>query len=305
MAAPPNVDRMQLVSTFLQGWSLERLLRHWLDEVSDLGLSLRSLVQTVPIFARTAAQEQGEVRERRLEWWPRSSVELLRRSLEERAAEPALSALETSGQSQTVEYLLEAAGDPERTAAVLLSASLFKRIESARTAYPRDAWPHFSIAQTLLRQLRAQYNYRWDATCTATLPAHDVEAGLVITSMEQFVRFLAVEHARVLHRWAPVQIRWAEEPVQRHSLTRIRAGAEADEAQEPVTSMRQRWFTLDKPELEALIWSKPQREIAREFGVSEATVAKRCKALGIEKPARGFWHRSLPPAAKRSASVRS
>lgn len=304
MVANPSVDRKHLVSTFLQGWTLERVLQHWLDEVHDLGVAPSQLVQVISVF-----RAQPSAPERRVEWWPKSGVEMMRRTLQEHvSAAPqgahsvlpqSTDALGLRGQCQTIEYLLEVSGDPERTATVLLSASLFKRVESERARYPRDAWPHFSVAQTLLGWLRAKHAYRWDATCTSTLPAHDSESGLVISCMEQFLRFLAVEHARVLHRWAPVQITLREEleNTQRHSIARIRAGAETQDA-----NKRGRWLALDKAELEALIWSKPQREVARDFEVSEATVAKRCKLLGISKPVRGFWHKSIPPS-KRSVGA--
>lgn len=38
-----------------------------------------------------------------------------------------------------------------------------------------------------------------------------------------------------------------------------------------------------------LIWSKPARDLATEFGISDVAIAKRCKRQGIPKPWRGFW----------------
>src|SRR5690606_3745324 len=49
------------------------------------------------------------------------------------------------------------------------------------------------------------------------------------------------------------------------------------------------WSGVRLEDLRALVWTKPTTEIAGEFGVSDVAVAKRCKALGIPKPAPGFW----------------
>jgi transcriptional regulator of aromatic amino acid metabolism len=48
-------------------------------------------------------------------------------------------------------------------------------------------------------------------------------------------------------------------------------------------------FNISKEELERLVWEKSTTEIARELGVSDVAIAKRCKKLGIEKPGRGYW----------------
>lgn len=52
---------------------------------------------------------------------------------------------------------------------------------------------------------------------------------------------------------------------------------------------RRKFSVIDCDTLIALVWSKPTRVIAAEYGVSDTAVAKRCKALGISKPPRGYW----------------
>jgi PD-(D/E)XK endonuclease len=44
-----------------------------------------------------------------------------------------------------------------------------------------------------------------------------------------------------------------------------------------------------KEELEKLVWEKPTAQIGKDFGVSDKSVEKWCKAYGIEKPPRGYW----------------
>lgn len=44
-----------------------------------------------------------------------------------------------------------------------------------------------------------------------------------------------------------------------------------------------------KETLEKLVWEKPTTQIAKDFGVSDKSIEKWCKAYKIVKPARGYW----------------
>lgn len=48
-----------------------------------------------------------------------------------------------------------------------------------------------------------------------------------------------------------------------------------------------RWY--GREELFDLIWSKPIQQLAKEFGMSDVALAKKCKAVGIPRPGRGYW----------------
>ena len=50
-------------------------------------------------------------------------------------------------------------------------------------------------------------------------------------------------------------------------------------------------FTLSREDLYELVWSKPMRELAKDFGISDVTLAKRCQRLAIPVPGRGYWAR--------------
>jgi hypothetical protein len=45
----------------------------------------------------------------------------------------------------------------------------------------------------------------------------------------------------------------------------------------------------DDKELAKLVWEKPRTTLAKEFGVSDSAISKRCKLRGISKPPRGYW----------------
>jgi hypothetical protein len=56
-----------------------------------------------------------------------------------------------------------------------------------------------------------------------------------------------------------------------------------DDAEEPLT--------LSREDLYELAWSKPLSTLAKDFGISDVALAKRCKRLGIPVPGRGYWAR--------------
>ncbi len=42
-------------------------------------------------------------------------------------------------------------------------------------------------------------------------------------------------------------------------------------------------------ELAKLVWEKPRSQLAKELGVSDKAIGKRCTKLGISQPSRGYW----------------
>jgi hypothetical protein len=50
-------------------------------------------------------------------------------------------------------------------------------------------------------------------------------------------------------------------------------------------------LTLSREDLYELAWSKPMSELAKDFGISDVALAKRCRKLRIPVPGRGYWAR--------------
>jgi hypothetical protein len=50
-------------------------------------------------------------------------------------------------------------------------------------------------------------------------------------------------------------------------------------------------LTVSREDLYELAWSKPMRELAKDFGISDVALAKRCRRLAIPVPGRGYWAR--------------
>lgn len=51
------------------------------------------------------------------------------------------------------------------------------------------------------------------------------------------------------------------------------------------------FITLPRSQLYELVWTKPVTELAKEFGISDVALAKRCRNLNIPLPPRGYWAR--------------
>ena len=49
------------------------------------------------------------------------------------------------------------------------------------------------------------------------------------------------------------------------------------------------FITLPRSQLYELVWTKPVRDVAADFGISDVALAKRCRALNIPLPWRGYW----------------
>jgi hypothetical protein len=50
-------------------------------------------------------------------------------------------------------------------------------------------------------------------------------------------------------------------------------------------------LTLTRDDMYELVWSKPILELAKDFGISDVALAKRCRRLSIPVPGRGYWAR--------------
>jgi hypothetical protein len=49
--------------------------------------------------------------------------------------------------------------------------------------------------------------------------------------------------------------------------------------------------TVSREELYELVWAKPTRDVAKEFGLSDVGLGKICERLNVPKPPRGYWQR--------------
>lgn len=76
-----------------------------------------------------------------------------------------------------------------------------------------------------------------------------------------------------------------------HSQTPTFAGRSLKRKLEEKVKVKRIQFSKcpDKESLARLVWEIPAVAVANRFGVSDRTVGKWCRKLGIAKPSRGYW----------------
>src|SRR5665213_1326993 len=55
--------------------------------------------------------------------------------------------------------------------------------------------------------------------------------------------------------------------------------------------MSTNYITLTRQSLYELVWSKPMTTLAKDFGITDVALAKRCRAVDVPIPYRGYWAR--------------
>jgi hypothetical protein len=55
--------------------------------------------------------------------------------------------------------------------------------------------------------------------------------------------------------------------------------------------MPRNYVTLSRQELYDMVWSEPMTTLAKKFGISDVALAKRCRAVDVPIPYRGYWAR--------------
>lgn len=63
----------------------------------------------------------------------------------------------------------------------------------------------------------------------------------------------------------------------------------AEEAQREKFPRWGQWDSISDDELQKLVWSMSTTQVARQFGITDSCIGKRCRKFGIKKPPRGFW----------------
>lgn len=64
-----------------------------------------------------------------------------------------------------------------------------------------------------------------------------------------------------------------------------------------ITEENGKSLTLSREDLYELVWSKPMADLAKDFGISDVALAKRCRRLGVPVPGRGIGRAWMPARA--------
>lgn len=257
----------------------------------------------------------------KLSWWQTNSVFTLHKQLQDHLDRypgtigPIHPYNFRKGEIETLYYLWEYRQEPEKIAAILIAASLFSRLKSRRTTYPDKNWPPKHCVNVLWHWAYDKWseektNCGWNDLCTEVLPEENADYVYKFDNMYALVRFLAEEHALLLINYRPITIQfkserdpsiekvlWEEREAAKKQAEEKRQKEEQQKAQKAKEEELHRqehprwgeWYKISDDELAQLVWSEPIKNIAKIFGVSDASVSNKCRKAGIRKPPRGFW----------------
>lgn len=307
-----RVDRE--VKKFMDGWDWEDIYLSWNMRLDDFG------VQVQPFFTEIIVHDPHfpTGREQRLTWCPSEEIEgyrlLLQRHYDQYPGTygPLNHYIQRRGELDTLSYLWRHKDQPHAVAGILIAASLFARMGSTRGNYP-ETWPPRHCVQQLATLALSQWGevqFPWHYSCTEVLPFSSWDWEYTLTDINGLVRYLAMEHASTLLKYRPIVILFQRErePLVEKQL-RLEYERKAKEwvlweqERERIRKLEQereeklmeehprygQWSGITREELEELVWSMPTVQVAKLYGVSDSAVGKRCRALGVAKPPRGFW----------------
>lgn len=313
--------RNKEIADFLRGWSWGDVFRTWQNRLSELSVRVQPLFETIQVC--DPANPRG--REPALSWWPKDQIRELQKEVQRHLdCHPGTRGLVhrnelyiRKGELETVGYLWEQREDLEGIAAVLIAASVFSRSGSRREHYPRENWPPVYCVREVERWAYEAWNARaqyvgWHYSCTTVIPRESRDDEYKIDTLGGLIRYIAEEHAALLHRYRPVVIEYQSsrdpfiakalseeyerEAVRQREWEKEYQERHRKEAEELEQLKRNHprwgeWNRIGKKELERLVWTKPTRDLAKEFGISDVAINKQCKKLGIKKPPVGFWNK--------------
>ncbi len=309
------------VEEFLSYYTWDQFVKAWLERLAELGIDLEHVFRTVK-FRDPLAKDENSLHTMHA-WWRKGSIDnekirIQRELLEERLRTrlPIYVTEENASKGELVaaHNFCNSREDVTLMCASLVDASLFSRLGSSRLSYPTD-WPPINCVNEIrswaIKALRAAELYRgWDHFYTWVLPCTNSDWDYRFTSARALTRYLAEEHATLLHTYIPVILEFGmegepeiiaivegqleEEKIKLHGWQAERRAEEERKAEE----VRQKeiehsmWGQLGKisaEDLTTLVWSKPLAEVTIDFGVTAYQARKRCKSDKIIIPNAHFW----------------
>lgn len=186
--------------------------RHWRRRLEEFAVSLS------PFFVQVHIKDPAGInRPDEQAWCLRSEIDTLvekqQSFLDEMPGRQGLVLQQghnfRRGELHTLKLLWQHNSNPEAISAVLLSASLFTRLNSS--AYP-EAWPAYADVCALNASIESHWHgqiQRWSLNCTAVLPVNSRDFDYAISREIALIRYLAEEHASLLRLYAPVNVRYS------------------------------------------------------------------------------------------------
>lgn len=307
-----NWERQRKTETdeFFDGWDWQQIFRTWKNKIFDYPISIDPLFKEITIYDSKNPYERENV----LTWQPIKEISEFQLEIQRHfdnwpgTVGPINQYGTRQGELCTLDYLWEYQEDIEKIAAILINASLFTRLYSSRNNFPVENWPSYWCVQKLYEMALKKWNseekhFLWQHYHTEVLPYLKRDYDYQLNSLHALITYLAEEHALLLLKYYPVVVVFKEKRdpfiekklndekmMQQKKMEEVRKlQSEQKDRKEKLTNSK--WKNISRNELEKLVWTKPTAALAKELGVSDVAIGKRCKSMGIVKPKPGFWAR--------------
>jgi len=199
------------IEEFLAGYSWEQIYRIWNSRLDDFGVTADPLFKVVELHVPA----QADYRQPDVVWCPRKTFNEQIRKYQEHfdscpnTQGPTHEATTLSqGEFQTLKLLHKHKNSSHKVAGIFICASLFSRLESRRRDYP-ETWPKAYCVKALLDAAYAVWrdgSEGWHHACTQVLPYMSADYYYGFETLDALIRYLAEEHAAVLHQYTPVEV---------------------------------------------------------------------------------------------------
>jgi len=305
-----NWERQRKIETneFFDGWDWQQIFRTWKNKICDYPISLEALFKEIIICDPKNPYERENI----LTWQPIKAISEFQLEVQRHFDNwpgtfgPINQYNTRQGELRTLDYLWEYQGDIEKVAAILINASLFTRLNSSRVSYPRENWPPSRCVRQLYEMALKIWNseeehFLWQHYNTEVLPYLKWDYDYQLNNLHALITYLAEEHALLLLKYYPVVVVFKEKKdpfiekrlndekmMQQKKLEEVRK-LQSESQDKTVNATNSRWENMSRNELEKLVWTKPTVALAKELGVSDVAIGKRCKSMNITKPKPGFW----------------
>jgi hypothetical protein len=222
--------------------------------------------------------------------------------------------------------LWQHANDIEKTAAVLITASLTPYVIDRKQEYPTAKWPPYHEVMRIVNQatevigikgIRSIYSRQTTQTMPLPSPYRQPDEMILINPLHMAIE-LASMHAQILKDNRPARILFSADgdpgilallkQQHDHQLElRAQEQRKEDEKQRKEEGKRRdcplygQWPHITGNQLKKLIYEKSALKIAGLYGVSDVAVAKKCRQMNIPKPGRGYWAKAAAAAKKKHA----
>ncbi len=297
----------------MQNINWESLFQIWKQRLIDK----RGVLPSFKIQHRQAALVEHEL----WLWYPSHQIDSfiqdydsLQRKAEFGHAHHKLERLHSSytnkGLTTTCHILDILDGDIEPVCALLILSSVYVRGYAKKTQRPR-CWPShgevnqiYSLALSELSKHIHLTEIPWHELSSRVLPIlnKDVDYSDHKLSLTRLVQLIADEHLQIFDRFTPFKLSASSlshkeineiEHIRQNNIKKLEVmmNCRMRAPSKPEPTSKPTLFNISNEDLLHRIWSKPTQEVAKDLGVSDSAISKRCRRDGIPKPEKGFWNK--------------